>query len=159
MVVSRYNATVTDRLLEGARAEYERRDGDPADLAVYPAPGSFEIPVIAAAAARSGRFAAVVALGCIVRGQTRHDRYLAQAVTDGLMRLALETGIPVGLGVLTVENAKQARDRAGGRKGNKGAEAMAAALDAAAICAEAGAGLTAAAIATREDKAAPGRSR
>src|SRR5204863_331842 len=82
------------------------------------------------AAATSGRFAGVVALGCIIKGQTSHDVHLAQAVTSGLMDIVLRTGVPVGLGVLTVDTPAQARARAGGQKGNKGAEAMAAVLDA-----------------------------
>ena len=81
------------------------------------------------AAADSGRFAGVVALGCIIKGETRHDEYLAHAVTQGLANISLVTGVPVGLGVLTVNNAHQARDRAGGRMGNKGAECMEALLN------------------------------
>lgn len=155
IVVSRYNGSITDRLLEGATEEYARRGGDPGGLAVLDAPGSFEIPAIAAAAARSGKFGAIVALGCIIRGETRHDRYLAQAVTDALMSIAVGTGVPVGLGVLTVENSRQARERAGGKKGNKGAEAMGAAIDAGAAIARAraGGGSGAAPIAPRTDKA------
>jgi 6,7-dimethyl-8-ribityllumazine synthase len=132
VIVSRYNPSVTDRLHEGALAEYERRGGQASDAEVFEAPGAFELPVLAMAAARAGRFGALVVLGCIVRGQTRHDRYIAQAVADGIMRIGLETGVPCGFGVLTVEDADQARARAGGKKGNKGAEAMAAALDTAA---------------------------
>ncbi|MFM9996070.1 MAG: 6,7-dimethyl-8-ribityllumazine synthase [Phycisphaerales bacterium] len=155
VVVARYNASITDRLLEGATQEYARRGGGPTGLAVLDAPGAFEVPAIAAAAARSGKFGAIVALGCIIRGETRHDRYLAQSVTDALMSIAVGTGVAVGLGVLTVENARQARDRAGGKKGNKGAEAMAAAIDAAAAIARArgGEGSATTPIAPRADKA------
>lgn len=132
VVVSRYNASVTEPLLEGALSEYARRiPGGPAPE-VYDAPGAFEIPAIACAAAACGRFEGVVALGCIVRGETRHDRYLAAAVAQGLTTISVTTGVPVGFGVLTVEKPSQARERAGGRKGNKGAEAMAAVIDAAA---------------------------
>ncbi len=122
---------------------------------MYEAPGSFEVPGIAMAAAKSGKFGAVVALSCIIRGETRHDRYLAQAVANGLMAVSTATGVPVGFGVLTVESVKQARERAGGKKGNKGAEAMAAALDAAAVIARAASGDGAPpALVPREDKAA-----
>lgn len=154
-MVSRYNASTTDRLLEGALSEFARRGGAPDDVTIYEAPGAFEVPAIAASAARSGRFAAVVALACIIRGRTRHDRYLAQAVTDALMSVAVHTGVAVGLGVLTVETPKQARERAGGSKGNKGADAMAAALDAARTLAasERGERDGAAPIAPRADKA------
>lgn len=155
IVVSRYTASVTGALLEGAVGEYRRRGGDPSMLAVYEAPGSFEVPAIAMAAAKSGSFGAVVALSCIIRGETRHDRYLAQAVASGLMSVSIQTGVPVGFGVLTVESPRQARERAGGKKGNKGSEAMAAALDAAASAARAAQGKPAPpALAPREDKAA-----
>lgn len=130
VVVSRYNPSVTDALLEGALTEYARRGGNPDAVEVVQAPGSFELPVLALAAARTGRVRAVVALGCLIRGQTRHDRYIAQAVARGLTGVSLRTGLPVTFGVLTVEKPSQARERAGGAKGNKGADAMAAALDA-----------------------------
>ena len=80
-------------------------------------------------AAATGRFDAVVALGCIIKGETSHDLHLATAVTTALLATARETGVPVGLGVLTVDTEEQAKARAGGLKGNKGVEAMAAALD------------------------------
>jgi 6,7-dimethyl-8-ribityllumazine synthase len=157
VVVSRYNASITDRLLEGALDEHARRAGAGAAPAVYDAPGSFEIPAIALAAAASGRFDGVVALGCIVRGETRHDRYLAAAVTDGLMSIGVRTGVPVAFGVLTVEKAAQARERAGGKKGNKGAEAMGAAIDAALEIARIRSGAAPSGRATaRPDKASPG---
>ncbi len=155
IVVSRYNASITDRLLEGARAEYARRGGDPARLSVYEAPGSFEVPPIVMAAARSEKFTGIVALSCIIRGETRHDRYLAQALTAALLNIATQTGVPVGLGVLTVENAAQARARAGGKHGNKGADAMAAVLDAADAVAAAASGAAGIEhISVRQDKAA-----
>ncbi len=129
VVVSRYNAWVTDRLLQGAIGEAERRLGERARIIVAPVAGAFEIPVVAAAAAR-GKVMAVVALGCIIKGETIHDEVIAHAVTRQLAGLAVRSGRPVGLGLLTVNNAAQAEARAGGAAGNKGAEAMAAALDA-----------------------------
>lgn len=129
VVVSRYNASITERLKQGALEEYAQRAGGTATATVLEAPGAFEIPAIVLGAARSGRFAGVVALGCIIKGETRHDVYLAQSVTGGLMDVVLRTGVPVGLGVLTVDTAAQARARAGGAQGNKGADAMAAVLD------------------------------
>jgi 6,7-dimethyl-8-ribityllumazine synthase len=97
--------------------------------AVIEVPGSFELVVGCLSAARTGRFEGVVALGCIIRGETHHDRVIADAVATGLVQVSLATGVPVGFGVLTVDSARQARARAGGAKGNKGAEAMAAVLD------------------------------
>lgn len=156
VVVSRYNASITDRLLEGAIAEYEGRGGRADGVTVLEAPGAYELPAIALAAARTGRFAAVVALGCLIRGETRHDRHIAGAVANGLVSVTMQTGLPAAFGVITAEDADQARARAGGKKGNKGKEAMAAALDAAAVIAALGApaGDRAARIVPAADKAA-----
>jgi 6,7-dimethyl-8-ribityllumazine synthase len=128
VVVSRYNGSVTSRLLDGALAAYGEAGGDAGGVSVVDAPGSFELVALCNAAARTGRYEAVVALGCIMKGETEHDRYIAQAVADGLARITVETGVPIALGVLTVNTARQARERAGGAMGNKGAEAMEAAL-------------------------------
>ena len=130
IIVSRYNASITDALVEGARAEYAARSGAPESPPVYEAPGTYELPILALAAAETGRYKGIVALGCLIRGETRHDRYIAESVAHGLMQVSLQTGVPVAFGVLTVESSKQARARSGGEKGNKGREAMAAVLDA-----------------------------
>lgn len=129
VVVSRYNDSITSRLLSGARAEYARAGGDPARLAVAEAPGAYELPALAMAGASSGAWAGVLALGCLIKGETRHDRYIADAVAHGLLTVSLVTGVPVAFGVLTTESPAQARARAGGAKGNKGAEAMTALLE------------------------------
>jgi 6,7-dimethyl-8-ribityllumazine synthase len=128
VVVSRYNASITDRLRDGAVSEYASRvGGSPPEIIA--APGSFELPALALAAARSGKFAGVVAIGCLIKGETSHDRHIAQAVAHGLVSVTLATGVPVAFGVLTVDTPEQAHARAGGDKGNKGQEAMAAVLD------------------------------
>lgn len=129
IVVSRYNASVTDRLLAGAEAAFASRGGSPDDLHVASAPGSFELPALAAAAARSGRFRGVVTLGCIIKGETSHDQYIAHAVAQGLVQITINTGVPCAFGVLTVDSPEQADARAGGVHGNKGDEAMHAVLD------------------------------
>lgn len=128
VVVSRYNGSVTSRLLEGALGAYRAAGGDERAVTVVDAPGSFELVALCNAAARTGRFGAVVALGCIIKGETEHDRYIAHAVSEGLARITVETGVPIAFGVLTVNTPEQARERAGGAVGNKGAEAMDAAL-------------------------------
>ena len=128
LVVSTYHSEITSALEAGARSAYQNAGGVEADLLVVHAPGAFELPVLAAALLRRPDVAAVVVLGCVVQGQTRHDRYICTAVTDQCSRLAVETGKPLGYGLLTVNDLKQARARAGGRHGNKGAEAMHAAL-------------------------------
>lgn len=129
IIVSRYNASITEALLSGAVAEYAKRGGDAASVDVYHAPGSYELPMLALSAAETGRYKGIVALGCLIRGETRHDRYIAEAVSHGLVRVTMQTGVPCGFGVLTVESGKQARARAGGDKGNKGADTMGAVLD------------------------------
>lgn len=129
VVVSRYNHAVTASLLDAARAEIVRR-GVPADqVAVIDAPGAFELTALSHAAARSGAYRGVVALGCLIHGETEHDRYIAGAVAQGLTRVTLETRVPVAFGLITAETAEQAHARAGGSKGNKGAEAAAALMD------------------------------
>ncbi|TVQ53309.1 MAG: 6,7-dimethyl-8-ribityllumazine synthase, partial [Phycisphaerales bacterium] len=92
---------------------------------------SFELVSIAAAIARQGQVDAIVAIGCVITGETPHDQYICSAVANGLAQISVETGIPVAFGVLTCQTMGQARNRAGGRQGNKGEEAMTAAIEAA----------------------------
>ena len=137
LVVSRYNESVTGALRTGAERAFQdrvasKRANTPPflnGLEVFEAAGAFETIAISNAAASSGRFRGVVALGCIIKGETTHDQHLASAVTTGLAEITIRTGIPVGLGVLTVNSVRQALDRAGGKHGNKGEEAMHALLD------------------------------
>lgn len=154
IVVSRYNASVTDRLLEGALEEYKARGGNAASVHVVNAPGSFELPALSFAAALTLSVEGVLALGCIIKGETSHDQVLADAVASGLVGVTLHTGVPVSLGVLTVDNTKQAMERAGGRLGNKGQEAMGALLDTIASIRGLGEGQAAAPAGRRPDKAA-----
>lgn len=93
------------------------------------APGAFELPALAAAAARSGRCSGVVAIGCLIQGETPHAGHIASAVAHGLVEVTLRTEIPVTFGLLTCDTVEQARARCGGDKGNKGTEAMQALLD------------------------------
>lgn len=129
VVVSRYNKWITDALEAGATTEFIRRGGAADHIHVISAPGSYEVPALTAAALRSGRYQLIVALGCIIKGETSHDVHISTAVSNALMSLACQTGVPIGFGILTVDNEQQAEARAGGAKGNKGQEAMAAALD------------------------------
>ncbi len=131
VVVSRYNETVTSVMLDGAIGAYLGRGGAESELAVLEAPGAYELISIARAAATSGLYATVVCLGCVIKGETSHDVYISNAVAVGLAQITIETGVPVAFGVLTTNTNEQAIARAGGDKGNKGAEAMDAALDAA----------------------------
>ena len=125
---SAFNAAVVDGLEAGARAALLESGALEADLEVVTVPGAFELPLGALAAARSGRVAAVVALGAVIRGETDHYEHIAREAAAGLSRVALETGVPVGFGVLTCETEGQARARSSPGEGNKGAEAARAAL-------------------------------
>lgn len=136
VLVSRYNELVTSRLLEGARAAL--RNAGVADEAVDVVwvPGAFELPAAAAAAAGTGRYACLVALGAVIRGDTPHFDYVAGEATRGLGDVAVRHALPVGFGVLTVDTMQQATDRAGGAAGNKGYEAAEAALATADVIAQ-----------------------
>lgn len=131
VVVSRYNQSVTFRLRDGALAAYQRAypDAPGGSVVLVDAPGAYELPALSLACARTGRFEGVVALGCLIKGETSHDRYIAEAVAGGLVQVTVATGIPAAFGVLTVDTPQQAEDRAGGVHGNKGEEAMTALLD------------------------------
>ena len=127
VVASRYHSEVIQVLLDGACDVVRGALGD-GRVDVVPVPGAFELGLGCQAAAESGRYVAVVALGCVIRGDTPHFDYVCSEAARGVTLAALETGVPVGFGVVTVENAEQAWERAGGAAGNKGAEAADAAL-------------------------------
>ncbi|TMM10736.1 MAG: 6,7-dimethyl-8-ribityllumazine synthase [Actinobacteria bacterium] len=124
IVLSRFNGDVTNRLLESALAELERVGIAREHVTVMPVPGAFELPLGAMALAKTRRYVAVVALGCVIRGETAHFEYVAGEAASGLQLAALETGVPVAFGVLTTENLEQAMARSG-----KGAEAVRTALE------------------------------
>lgn len=128
LVVSRYHELITTRLLEGARRSCRDHGVKDDAIDVLWAPGAFELPVVAEAAATTGRYAAIVALGCVIRGETPHFEYVAGEAARGLGNVALAHRVAVGFGVLTVETQDQAVARAGGAAGNKGYEATEAAL-------------------------------
>ena len=128
LVAARFNDTVVRRLVDGAVDGLVRHGADADAIEVAWVPGSWELPVVAQAMARSGRFDALVALGAVVRGETAHFDYVAdQAAQVG--RIALETGVPIANAVLTTETYEQAVDRAGGKAGNKGFEAAQSAIE------------------------------
>ncbi len=135
VVISRYNELVTARLLEGARTAL--REGGVRDerVDVFWVPGALELPVAAAAAAVSGRYTAIVALGCVIRGETAHFDIVAGESSRGLGNVALAHRTALGFGVLTTDTLEQALARSGGTAGNKGFEAARAALDTAEVLA------------------------
>lgn len=130
VAVSRYHDDITSALERGAADAFARAGGRVEDLVVVQAPGAFELPLIAQALLARPDVDGVVALGCVITGETRHDRYIASSVADAFQRLSLEHRKPCAFGVLTCPDIEHARARAGGSKGNKGAEAMGAAVGA-----------------------------
>lgn len=129
IVASRFNEAVVDRLVEGATDALVRHGALPADVHVAWVPGAFEIPVVLRRLADSGRFDALVAVGAVVRGATPHFDYVAGEATRGAAAVGREYGLPVALGLLTVDTWEQAVERAGGKLGNKGAEAALSAVE------------------------------
>lgn len=129
IVVSRYNGEITNRLLEGAIAALEAHGVLRENIDVMPVPGAFELPIGAMAFAKTRRYSCVVALGCVIRGETPHFDYVCGEAASGLQLSGLDTGTPVSFGLLTCETREQADARAGGERGNKGAEAAVAALE------------------------------
>lgn len=129
IVVSRFNHLICVRLLEGALEALAERGAPDESVDVAWVPGAFELPLAAETLAASGRYAAVITLGVVIRGGTPHFDYVCNGVTDGVMGAMRRTGVPVAFGVLTTDDAQQALDRAGGAHGNKGAEAALAAVE------------------------------
>jgi 6,7-dimethyl-8-ribityllumazine synthase len=129
LVVSRYNAFVTDRLEAGARAALVDAGLSAADVATFAVPGAFELPQAAARIAASGAWDAVVCLGCLIRGETSHFDVIAVATAQAIERAAQSTGVPITFGVLTTNTAEEALARAGEGATNKGGEAAVAALE------------------------------
>jgi 6,7-dimethyl-8-ribityllumazine synthase len=133
IVAARFNDFIVASLLKGALAAWAARGGAPAELAVIRVPGAFELPLAAKKLGASGRYDALVALGCVIRGDTPHFEYVAGECARGLQQASLETGVPIAFGVLTVETVDQALERAATDAGNKGGEAMETALEMASL--------------------------
>lgn len=129
ILASRWNPRIVDALVAGARKVFAEHGVHTDAVDVVRVPGAWELPVAAADLAEAGRHAAIVALGCVVRGDTRHYEHVADRCADGLMRVALDHRLPVCNGVLAVERHEDAEARAGGRHGNKGEEAALVAIE------------------------------
>lgn len=129
VVCSGFNSFVVDPLVAGARDALVRHGADPSDVHVVHVPGAWEIPVVARRLADSGHYDAIVAVGAVVRGSTYHFEVVANQSAAGLTQVAASTGVVVTNAILTVDTTEQAIDRAGGKAGNKGAEAAIAALE------------------------------
>jgi 6,7-dimethyl-8-ribityllumazine synthase len=133
VVVSKYNETVTRRLLDGALETLANRGVAAGDVDVAWVPGAWEIALVADRLARSRFYAAVICLGAVIRGETTHDQHINRQVSLSLGQTALETGVPVLFGVLTCQSLEQALQRAGGNVGNKGSECAEAAMEMASL--------------------------
>ncbi len=129
IVAARFNSDIVERLIDGAQAALVRVGVKPSAIAVIRVAGAYELPFAAQRSARSGRFDGIVALGAVIRGGTPHFEFISAECMAGLARVALDCDIPLGNGVLTVDTAQQAADRAGGDEGNKGEEAALAAAE------------------------------
>ncbi len=129
IVAARFNDFVVEPLLRGALDALKRHGAAEKQIEIVRVPGAFDIPIVARRLAMSHRYEAIIALGAVVRGQTPHFDYVAGECASGLARIALETGVPIAFGVLTTDTMEQAVDRAGGKAGNKGADAAMAAIE------------------------------
>ena len=129
LVVSQFNSLITERLQAGAIDALCRHGAREEDMVVVQVPGAFDIPLFAKKMAASGRYDALVCLGAVIKGETPHFDYISAAMTQGIKEVMLAHGLPVTFGVLTTESMEQALDRAGGKAGNKGAEAAVAAVE------------------------------
>jgi 6,7-dimethyl-8-ribityllumazine synthase len=129
VIVSRFNNFITAKLLEGALEGLKTRGGADDDLTVVHVPGAFEIPIVAAMMAGSGKFDALVCLGAVIRGDTPHFEYVCDAVTRGISKAVWEYRIPISFGVLTTDNVQQAMERSGVKDANKGYEAALSAIE------------------------------
>lgn len=123
IVLSRFNEFISDRLLEGALDALNKLGAEDKDLSVYRVPGSFEVPLLAKKLAQSGETDGILCLGVLIRGDTPHFDFLSAEVTKGLAQIAMDEGVPVSYGILTVESIEQGIERAGTKAGNKGAQA------------------------------------
>jgi 6,7-dimethyl-8-ribityllumazine synthase len=129
LVAARFNEFVVEPLIRGALDALRRHGVGDKQVDLVRVPGAFDIPVVARKMALSHRYDALIALGAVIRGQTPHFDYVAGECAGGIARIALESGVPIAFGVLTTDTAEQALDRAGGKAGNKGADAALVAVE------------------------------
>jgi len=129
IVVARFNDLITRHLLWGAEQTWQRLGGEPGALTVSWVPGSFELPVTAKALAASGRYHAVICLGCVIRGETDHYDHVVNQAAKGIREVGTQTGVPCIFGVITCDTVEQAINRAGVKQGNQGEKALMAGLE------------------------------
>jgi len=129
IVAARFNSEIVDRLVDGALDGLKRHGVAESNIDVFRVPGSFEIPLVAQKLGKGGKYAAVICLGAVIRGDTDHYDYVAGNAATGIANAALNTGIPAIFGILTCDTMEQAEERAGGKSGNKGFEAALTAIE------------------------------
>lgn len=129
LVVARFNDFITERLLDGAVDTLRRHGASDADMEIVRCPGAFELPLVVKTVADSGKYDAIIALGCVIRGGTPHFEYVANECVKGLSQVMMQNSLPVAFGVLTVDSIEQAIERAGTKAGNKGVEATLSVLE------------------------------
>ena len=123
IIVARFNSFISERLFEGALDTLTRHGADNANIEIVRVPGAFEMPLALKAMAESKKYDALIALGCVIRGETPHFEYVAGECSRGVAQVSMQYNLPVGFGVLTVDTIEQAIERAGAKAGNKGADA------------------------------------
>jgi 6,7-dimethyl-8-ribityllumazine synthase len=133
VIVSRFNEAVTNGLRQGASEALSEAGAADDAVEMFSVPGAYELPQAARGAAETGRFDAIVCLGCVIRGETPHFEYISSAVAHGIMEASGDTGVPIAFGVLTTDTVAQAEERARSGRENKGFEAAAAAIEMAAL--------------------------
>lgn len=136
IAVARFNSYITDRLLEGALGGLRKHGVAEGDITVVHVAGSWELPLVAGVLAKTERFAAIICLGAVIRGETAHFDYVAGEAAKGLANVQNTKGVPVTFGVLTTNTTDQAIDRAGGKSGNKGYDAAVTAIETASVLAQ-----------------------
>lgn len=129
IIATRFNDFIVDRLVSGAMDYLVRHGAEAKNITLVRLPGAFEMPIVCKKLAESGKYDGILALGAIIRGGTPHFEYVAAEATKGLAHVSLDSGVPVGFGLLTTDNIEQAIERAGTKAGNKGVEAAAAVLE------------------------------
>lgn len=129
IVVSRFNDFITSRLVDGAYDALKRHQVKEDDIDIAYVPGAFELPIVAKKMAQSGKYDAVITLGCVIRGATTHYDYVCNEAAKGIAKASDDSGVPVIFGVVTTENIEQAIERAGTKAGNKGAEVAVGAIE------------------------------
>ncbi|RMG05157.1 MAG: 6,7-dimethyl-8-ribityllumazine synthase [Acidobacteria bacterium] len=134
IIVSSWNDAITSKLLDGALEALEKTGVQESNVEIFRVPGSYEIPLIALKAAKTGKFDALICLGTIIRGETPHFEYVASEVAKGISQVAIQVELPVIFGIVTADNIEQAMNRAGIKLGNKGYEAAMTAVEMANLC-------------------------